>query len=555
MSAHVLRSTAVVIVLLAMPAGATDSAPTVAVTGGQVRGSFLAQGGAVFKGIPFAQPPVGDLRWREPAPVKSWTGARDATAFGAPCAQNSGGGRTLENSREDCLFLNVWTPEWPAASRKPVMFWIHGGGNYAGTASSDSFNGESLARHGVVLVSANYRLSVFGFFAHPDLTRESRHHSSGNYGLLDQIAALKWVHDSIAAFGGDPGNVTVFGQSAGAVDANVLMTSPLAKGLFHRVIAESGTVTRNPDGATLAMTALGAVMTVKKGAVTYSDAPALAEAEKNGEDLAAALKAPATGSVKYLRELPAAEILKPAGAPRMSIGPANGVVVDGWIFPRAPAQVFATGREHRVPLLIGNNARERSPQTTVEDVTRAIEAMYGPLASRAFALYGLRGADAPEPDPLYGGAAAQWVVDTMYRCPVVAQLYWHAVAGNTAYEYQFDRAAPGREAVGAVHGIEVPYVFGTVSSEDGASKYTAVDREISAAMQRYWTNFARTGSPDGVPNSSAPDAAAGFPHWPKFDATARGYLEFTDEGPVAREGLRRPFCDLYVENVKRLMAR
>src|SRR5712692_3310709 len=382
----VLGRAAVSIALLAMPASATDSAPTVAVTGGLVRGSLLAKGGAVFKGIPFAQPPVGNLRWREPVPVKSWTGVRDATALGAPCAQNSGG-RLLENSKEDCLFLNVWTPEWPAASRKPVMFWIHGGGNYAGTASSDSFDGERLARRGVVLVTANYRLGVFGFFAHPDLTRESPHHASGNYGLLDQIAALKWVHDSIAAFGGDPLNVTVFGQSAGAVDANVLMTSPLAKGLFHRVIAESGTVTRNPDAATLGMTALGAVMTVKNGAVTYSDAPALGEAEKNGEDLAEVLKAPATGSVKYLRELPAAEILKPAGAPRMSIGPANGVVVDGWIFPKAPAQVFATGREHRVPLLIGNNARERSPQTTVEDVTRAIEAMYGPLASRAFALY------------------------------------------------------------------------------------------------------------------------------------------------------------------------
>src|SRR5919197_2893340 len=217
-----LRSAAVSIVLVAMLASAEDSRPTVAVTGGRIRGAILKDGVAVFKGIPFAQPPVGDLRWREPAPVKPWTGVRDAIAFGAPCAQNSGG-RMLENSSEDCLFLNLWTPEWPVTSHRPVMLWIHGGGNYAGTSSSANFDGSSLTRHGIVLVTANYRLTVFGFFAHPDLTSESPHHASGNYGLMDQIAALKWIHDNIATFGGDPGNVTVFRQSAGAADASVLM--------------------------------------------------------------------------------------------------------------------------------------------------------------------------------------------------------------------------------------------------------------------------------------------------------------------------------------------
>lgn len=536
----VLGLAAVSMVLLAIAASAEDPAPTAAVTGGTIRGRGLEQGGAVFKGVPFAQPPVEGLRWREPMPVQSWNGVRDATAFGAPCAQNSGG-RALENSNEDCLYLNVWTAEWPAKSRKPVMFWIHGGGNYGGSASSANFDGESLARHGVVLVSANYRLTVFGFFAHPELTRESPHHASGNYGLMDQIAALKWVHDNIAQFGGDPGNVTIFGQSAGAVDGNVLMTSPLSRGLFERVIAESGTVTRNPDAATLGMTALGAVMPVKSGAVGYSDAPALAEAEKNGENLAAILNARATGTLKYLRELPAAELLKAAAAPRMSIGPANGVVVDGWVFPKPPAQIFATGEEHRVALLIGNNSRERTPpRATPEDLTKAVEGMYGSLAQRAFALYGLTGAGTAQADPLYGGPAAQWVVDTMYRCPVVAQLIWHAAAGNTAYEYQFDRAAPGREALGATHGAEVPYVFGALGPN-----YSPADRETSAAIEQYWTNFAKTGSPNG----------ANLPQWPKFDAAARGYLEFTGQGPVAGEGLRRPFCDLYVENVKRLMAR
>jgi para-nitrobenzyl esterase len=529
--------TALQLVFLAIPVLAFDSAPTAAVTGGQIRGSVLEhvsdRGGAVFKGIPFAQPPVADLRWRPPLPVKSWIGVRDATSFGAPCAQNSGN-RMMENSQEDCLFLNVWTPEWPAKARTPVMVWFHGGGNYGGTASTANYDGESLARHGVVLVTINYRLTVFGFFAHPELTRESPHHASGNYGLMDQIAALQWVRDNIAKFGGDPGNVTIFGQSAGAVDVNVLMTSPLAKGLFHKVIAESGTVTRNPDPAGIGMTALGAVMALRNGPVTYSDAPTLPEAEQAGESLAAILNAP---NLKSLRSLPAADLLKATSAPRMSIGPANGIVVDGWVFPKPPAEVFATGQELRLALLIGNNARERTPPaTTAEDLTKSAEAMYGTLAARAAALYG-------KPDPLYGGPAAQWVVDTLYRCPVVAQLVWHAAAGNPAYEYQFDRTAPGREANGATHGSEVAYVFGSLGPV--GPRYAALDHEISSAMQQYWTNFAKTGNPNG----------GDLPTWPKFDGAARGYMEFTNDGPAAREGLRRPFCDLYEENVKRLMAR
>src|SRR5580704_9302282 len=397
------RWLAVFTALCAAPIWSADNLPAVEVTGGRIQGSVLERGGAVFKGILFAQPPVESLRWREPQPVKSWTGVLAATSFGAPCSQNSAG-RMLETSSEDCLFLNVWTPEWPPRQRQPVMFWMHGGGNYAGATGSPNFDGESLARHGVVLVSASYRLTAFGFFAHPELTRESPHHASGNYGLMDQIAALQWVRANIARFGGDPDNVTIFGQSAGAVDATVLMTSPLAAGLFHKVIAESGTVTRNPDAGTMAMTALGPVMPVKSGDVTYSDAPLLAEAEKSGVDLL-------PGKLSDLRSLPAADILKVTTSPRKSIGPANGVVVDGWVLPKPPAEVFATGHEHRVPLLAGNNVRERSPVTTPDDLTRAMEAMYGPLAPRAFALYR---PDAE--DPLYGDAGAQWVVDTMYRC-------------------------------------------------------------------------------------------------------------------------------------------
>jgi para-nitrobenzyl esterase len=263
------------------------------------------------------------------------------------------------------------------------------------------------------------------------------------------------------------------------------------------------------------MTALGAAMKVKRGPVSYSDAPALVEAESKGAEF---------GSLQHLRSIAAADLLKLVAGPQMSIGPANGIVVDGWVLPKPPAQVFAAGQEHRVPLLIGNNSRERTPPPVApEDLRQAMEAMYGPLAPKAFTLY--------------GDHAAEWVVDTMYRCPVVAQLAWHAPV-SPSFEYEFDRAAPGREALGAVHGTEVAYVFGALGP-----RYADADRAISSAMQQYWTNFAKTGNPDG----------AGLIQWPKFDAAARGYIEFTGDGPVAGEGLRRAWCDLYVENVQRLM--
>jgi len=513
-------------IVLGLPALAgVEPPPAVRVAAGQLRGERLASGGAAFEGIPYAQPPVGPLRWREPAPATPWTGVRDATSFGAPCAQNAGG-RPLERGSEDCLYLNVWTPEWPVRSPKPVIVWLHGGGNFGGTASDASSSGAGLAARGLVVVTLNYRVGLFGFLAHPALTRESPHHASGNYGLMDQVAALRWVHDEIARFGGDPARVTLGGQSAGAVDVNVLMTSPLAKGLFQRAIAESGTVTRVPDDATMRMTGLATTMAPRSGD-TYSDALTLAEAEKAGAQLAA-----------DPRSLSAADLLKAMSAPRMSIGPANGVVVDGWVLPESPAKVFVAHRELRVPLLIGSNARERTPETTTDALVDAAKSMYGPLATRALALYDFAAAPV---DPLNGNAAAQWVVDTMYRCPVVMQLAWHAAAGNPSYQYQFDRAAPGREALGATHGAELPYVLGLLGPRHGA-----VDHDISNAMQMYWTNFVTNGDPNG---------SSSLPTWPRFTAAARGYVEFTDQGPVARQALRKPYCDLYLDNVTRLGAR
>jgi para-nitrobenzyl esterase len=492
---------------------AADSAAEVSVTGGKIRGTVAGYGGAVFQGIPFAQPPTGELRWREPMPVKSWTGIRETNQFSAPCMQGG-------NSNEDCLYLNVWTAEWPAKSRKAVMVWFHGGGNFAGAASDPLFDGESLVRQGVLLVTAQYRLGVFGFFSHPELTSESPHHASGNQGLLDQIAALRWVRDNIAKFGGDPRNVTIFGESAGSLDVNVLMASPLSRGLFRRVIGQSGPVLHVPPRA---------------------------EAEKKGEDLARKLTKADLPGLKGLRALSAAELQKATGQGLSFLGPILGVVVDGWVFPESPMKVFAGGKQHRVELILGSNARELQKPffpmsgTLVQEITN----QYGPLAGRALELYGLTGGSEPQPDPLLGTVLAQWATDSQFRCGSVAQLVWHTRAGSAGYQYQFSRAAPGREAAGAAHGNEVPYVFGTLGRAERAPNYDAVDQQVSSVMQKYWTNFAKTGDPNG----------GGLPRWPEFEAAARPYIEFTDAGPVVRQGLRREVCDLYTENLVRLMAR
>jgi para-nitrobenzyl esterase len=325
----------VVSTLLTSHAWAADDALVVATTGGPLRGIARPDGGAEFLGIPYAQPPVGDLRWHEPLPVKPWSEIRTANSFGAPCTQPVMGDwnrHDAEMGKEDCLFLNVVTSVWPAKQPLPVMFWLHGGGNDGGSASNAFYNGGTLVNHGVLLVTVNYRLGIFGFFAHPALSAESPHHGSGNYGLMDQILALRWVRDNIANFGGDPNNITVFGNSAGAIDTGLLMTSGLSKGLFQRAIAESGTSFSHP-------------------------LPPLAVAEKAGEAFAADLKV-STGEegLKQLRQLTAQQLL----ASKSSQSPYShfGQSIDGWVIARQPASVFAAGEEAAIPLLFGTTTRE-----------------------------------------------------------------------------------------------------------------------------------------------------------------------------------------------------
>ncbi len=407
----------------------------------------------------------------------------------------------------------------PPTSLKPVMVWIHGGGNVAGSGRE---NGESLSRHGVVVVNFNYRLGVFGFFAHPALTAESSHHASGNYGLMDQIAALKWVQENIKKFGGDPSNVTIFGESAGAMDVNLLMTSPLTKGLFHRVIAESGSV------------------------LIDNGAAPLKTAEQRGERFAELAKAPSgAGTLKALRSMPVEQLLEAFGkyAGPGGIPPGLGVDVDGWVLPESPAEVFASGKQIAAGLIIGINAREFGGPPNAADVKKAIEKDYGKLAAQTLPLYGIATAANGEvaqssPDPLYGDAGAQWMTDITFRCPAIVVAGWNSESKQPTYLYQFNRGVPGHPEIGAVHASEVPYVFGTLGEVNPMqAKYDAADYAISKGMQEYWTNFAKTGDPDGKE----------VPAWPKYQASEGQFLEFTDGGPVVSSHLRQKQCEVFAE--------
>jgi para-nitrobenzyl esterase len=493
---------------------AAQDPPITSTITGSIRGTTLAAGGAVFKGIPFAQPPVGDLRWRDPRPLPSWAGTREATSFAPPCAQSAMLRPELARiSSEDCLYLNVWTPSWPASGALPVMVWIPGGGNFGGTSNTPAMDGERLARHGVVVVTTNYRLSILGFLAHPALSKESAHEVSGNYGLLDQIAALGWVQANIRQFGGDPGNVTIFGESAGSFDVSFLMVSPLAKGLFHRAIAQSG-----------AVTTLGSALT-------------LTQAQQNGATMMARLNPPSDRVLERLRGIPPSDIFTVEPPFLTAPPPSLLATVDGHVLPEQPAESFAKGHEHRVPLMIGSTARERVPGSTLpNDLAGAIRSAYGSLAAKAMTLY------KPEtgaPDPRYGTLEEQWATDTSFRCSSVLQASWHAAANNPTYQYEFDRVPKGREPFGATHASELPYLFGTFAAARAVAEYDGVDQAVSDTIQRYWTNFARTGDPNG----------SGLPAWPRFDPTARRHLAFRDSGPIAREALRRESCDIYIEHV------
>lgn len=498
------------LVVTAAMAVAQDDALVVKTSGGMVRGVARSGGGAKFLGIPFAEPPVGALRWRDPVPAKAWSGVRDATSYSKPCAQPDLGWwnrHDAETGVEDCLYLNVVTPEWPVKKPLPVMFWIHGGANEGGTAMSPLYTDGKLPEHGVILVSVNYRLGVFGFMAHPELTGESAHHGSGNYGLMDQILALKWVIANIAQFGGDAKNITVFGQSAGAIDTGMLMVSP-AKGLFQKAIQESGS------------------------AFTQVAAP-LAEAEDQGTKFAVAMGAPeGAGQTAYLRGIPAGELIRKwtAHSPRPRFGP----VVDGWVLAKNPAAAFAAGEESAIPLLFGTTTKEFESKASADELRGTITRMAGEFAPQALKAYGLADGGTGTSDPVFGSVADQFSADSMFRCPATAEARWHTAAHHRAYEYEFDHAVPGQPA--SVHSTELGYVFGFYPTVGNlAGPYGETDGKISEMVESYFTNFAKTGNPNGT----------GVPNWPEFGSAA-AYVQITQDGRIAAANdLRGPVCKLY----------
>jgi para-nitrobenzyl esterase len=454
---------------------------------------------SVYKGVPFAAPPVGDLRWRPPATITSWTGTRKADAFAAACMQVgvSMPGETPPAVREDCLYLNIWTPAKRAQEHLPVIVWIYGGGYINGSASMPLYWGDRLAQKGVIVVTIAYRLGPLGFLAHPELTRESPHRSSGNYGLMDQIAALEWIQRNIAAFGGDPKNVTIAGQSSGAISVSILMASPLAKGLFQRAIGESG-----------------GLFEPLQLAPKYL----LANAERDGEKYAVLLGAT---SLQQLRRLPAVRLT----------GNAGGIVhpvIEPYVLPVSPYEAFASGQQKDVPLLIGSNAEEARSLTDVTHVKAAtfesdLEHSFGQLPAPLVAAYPHATDDEARQSRL------DFERDLRFGWDMWAWARLQAGTGkNSVYYYSFRQQPPFPvgsvyEGWGASHYAELWYVFDHLDQEPW--RWSTADRKLAEEISSYWVNFARSGNPNGH----------GLPPWAAFNNADSNVLYLGD--PITVGGI------------------
>ncbi|NOT30622.1 MAG: carboxylesterase family protein [Planctomycetes bacterium] len=474
---------------------ATHAQDVVRLDTGLVRGVQLDPESSLrgYRGIPYAAAPIGELRWRPPQPMQPWEGVRPATEFGKVCPQSPLiaylSGEALPETSEDCLFLNVLTCAVGDEERLPVLVWIHGGG-FVGGWNQATCDGTALAERGVVFVSFNYRLGPLGFFAHPLLSKESPEGVSGNYGLLDQLAVLRWVQRNIAAFGGDPDRVTIQGESAGATSVLALCASPLSKGLFQRAIAQSTWVT-------------------EKNFARLSDASRQSPgAEEQGAELAALLlgdarEAEHEPSLAALRALGADDLWRTLG---WSFQPV--IAIDGWLLEDHPEQVFARGQQQAVALIAGTTADEGTVfldqfgWRTMDAFRRGLEELYGPRAEDVLRSYPVSGeADVEE-------QLARWITDAWFVRGTRAMLRGMARVSAPAWQYEFDRPSRTLPALGAHHAVEVPYVFGTLSGG------TARDHELSNTMLDAWVQFARSGNPN----------AAGLPSWPRFELASEKYL-------------------------------
>jgi para-nitrobenzyl esterase len=473
---------------------------TIKVDGGLISGAAV-DGVRSFKGIPFAAPPVGELRWKAPQPVVSWDGVRKCEAFGPECPQAPYTAGSLfysppQKQSEDCLYLNVWTAA-KASDKRPVMVWIHGGALTRGSGATRTYDGTAFARKGVVLVTVNYRLGPLGYLAHPELTAESPQRASGNYGVLDQIAALKWVQKNIASFGGDPKNVTIFGESAGSWSVNVLVGSPLARGLFHRAIGQSGGTF---------------------GPMTYlkEDKGRLTAAEKVG---AAFAKAAGADSIKALRAIPAEKIIdvftNDAEGKKFRTSPN----VDGWVLPDEIRNIFAQGKQNDVPVIVGSNANEMTSLTvpatvpkTLEDYHKRVETLYGEATRDFDALYPVKSAE--DVAAAYLGSLR----DVTFTLPMRTWARMTATGRSKAYLYLFSHAPPNPNSkyLGAYHAGEIAYVFTNLNPQNALLQ--EADHKLAETMSSYWLNFARTGDPNGK----------GLPKWAPYKISDEAYMDFGD---------------------------
>jgi para-nitrobenzyl esterase len=496
---------AAALIALAVPAQAGNLL-VVKTDQGKVQGKMSADGQARdFLGIPFAAPPVGPLRWKPPQPAAKWQGVRDATGFGSRCFQQSHYADMVfrdPGESEDCLTLNVWTPAAKPKGKLPVMVWIFGGGFAGGGTSEPRQDGEHLTRKGVLVVSMNYRLGIFGFLATQELAAEDPHHSAGNYGLMDQLACLQWVRKNIARFGGDPENVTIFGESAGSFAVSAQMASPLAKGLFVHAMGESG--------AAFASKGLGF--------------PPLPEAEKKNEEFIR--QAGGDSSLATLRAASSAEILKLATHEGLGKPPFSPDV-DGYFLTQSVPATFAAGNQAHVPLLAGWN-RDEAATTVVNDpemgtleglrATAAKE--FGPRADDFLKLY--HASD----DAAALRVAEDFAGDRFLVYSTWAWLEAQVKGGGTAYRYLFAQPSPGDPfhpvSAGAFHSDEIEYVFGNLDSRKGAT-WRPEDYKLSELMQTFWTNFAKTGDPNG----------AGAPHWPAYHAAENWQVMHLSPDPQA----------------------